>query len=403
MSRIRSFKEERMIEYQYLIIGGGMTAASAVQGINQIDPSHTIGIISDEANPPYNRPPLSKALWKGEPLEKIWRKAAADNVEIHLSRRVTSIDTRNNHVVDDKGVVYAYNKLLLATGGRVRMLPWNVDGIIYFRTLDDYQRLRLLTEQGNEFIVIGGGFIGTEIAAALAMNHKSVTLVFPDDTIGAHVYPPGLSRFLNTFFQSKGIIVDAKESVTGIEKRDSQYVVKTTSGRELKADGVVAGVGIQPNQELAEAAGLNVGNGILVDEFLRTKNPDVYAAGDVANFYSPALGKRVRVEHEDNANTMGEIAGRNMAGSSTPYHHLPFFYSDLFELGYEAVGELDSRFEIVEDWKEEYREGVVYYLKEERVRGVLLWNTWGKVEAARTLIAEKGPFHARNLKQRILV
>jgi NADPH-dependent 2,4-dienoyl-CoA reductase/sulfur reductase-like enzyme len=283
------------------------------------------------------------------------------------------------------------------------MLLWNVDGIIYFRTLDDYQRLRLLTEQGNEFIVIGGGFIGTEIAAALAMNHKSVTLVFPDDTIGAHVYPLGLSRFLNTFFQSKGIIVEAKESVTGIEKRDSQYVVKTTSGRELKADGVVAGVGIQPNQELAEAAGLNVGNGILVDEFLRTKNPDVYAAGDVANFYSPALGKRVRVEHEDNANTMGEIAGRNMAGSSTPYHHLPFFYSDLFELGYEAVGELDSRFEIVEDWKEEYREGVVYYLKEERVRGVLLWNTWGKVEAARSLIAEKGPFHARNLKQRIPV
>jgi NADPH-dependent 2,4-dienoyl-CoA reductase/sulfur reductase-like enzyme len=233
------------------------------------------------------------------------------------------------------------------------------------------------------------------------MNHKSVTMIFPDDAIGARVYPPALSRFLNTFYRSKGIVVHAKESVVGIEKRDSYYVVKTTSGKEVKADGVVAGIGIQPNQELAESAGLDVGNGILVDEFLRTKNPDIYAAGDVANFYSPALGKRVRVEHEDNANTMGEIAGKNMAGGSIAYHHLPFFYSDIFELGYEAVGELDSRFEIVEDWKEEFREGVVYYLNEGRVRGVLLWNTWGQVEAARTLIAEKGPFHARNVKQRI--
>jgi 3-phenylpropionate/trans-cinnamate dioxygenase ferredoxin reductase subunit len=390
-----------MMEHQYLIIGGGMTAAAAVQGISQIDLPHKVGIISDESSPPYNRPPLSKALWKGEPLEKIWRKSVVDTVEIHLSRKVKSIDARNKRVVDDNNVVYAYNKLLLATGGRVRRLPWNVDGIIYFRTLDDYQRLRLLTEKGNEFIVIGGGFIGSEIAAALAMNHKSVTMIFPDEAIGTRVYPPALSRFLTTFYQSKGIRVHSKESVVSIEKRDSQYVVKTTSGKELKADGVVAGIGIQPNQELAESAGLDVGNGILVDEFLRTKNPDIYAAGDVANFYSPALGKRVRVEHEDNANTMGEIAGTNMAGGNTAYHHLPFFYSDLFELGYEAVGELDSRFEIVEDWKEEYREGVVYYLNEGRVRGVLLWNTWGQVEAARTLIAEKGPFDARNVKQRI--
>ena len=390
-----------MTEYQYLIIGGGMTAAAAVQGINKIDPSHKIGIIGDESNPPYNRPPLSKALWKGEPLEKIWRKTEVGNVEIHLSRKVKSIDAKNKRVVDDKNVVYAYNKLLIATGGRVRRLPWNVDGIIYFRTLDDYQRLRLLTEKGNEFIVIGSGFIGSEIAAALAMNHKSVTMIFPDDAIGARVYPPDLSRFLNTFYQSKGIIIHVKENVVGIEKKNSQYIVKTSSGKELKADGVVAGIGIQPNQELAESAGLDVGNGILVDEFLRTKHPDIYAAGDVANFFNPALDKRVRVEHEDNANTMGEIAGKNMAGGNSTYHHLPFFYSDLFELGYEAVGELDSRFEIVEDWKEEFREGVVYYLNEGRVRGVLLWNTWDQVEAARKLIAEKGPFNAGNVKQRI--
>jgi len=226
-------------------------------------------------------------------------------------------------------------------------------------------------------------------------------MIFPDDTIGARVYPPALSRFLNTYYQSKGIKLLTHESVVSIEKRGLQYVLKTTSGKELKADGVVAGIGIEPNQELAGSAGLEVGNGILVDEFLQTKNPDISAAGDVANFFSPALGKRVRVEHEDNANTMGEIAGKNMAGARSAYHHLPFFYSDLFDLGYEAVGELDSRLQMVEDWKEENREGVVYYLNEGRVRGVLLWNTWGQVDAARALIAEKGPLSDQNLIHRI--
>ena len=390
-----------MLEYPYLIIGGGMTAAAAVQGIRQTDLSRKIGIISDESNPPYNRPPLSKALWKGEPLEKIWRMTAPDNVEIHLSRRVKSIEPGNKRVVDGNNGVYAYNKLLLATGGRVRKLPRDADGIIYFRTLDDYQRLRLLTETGNEFIVIGGGFIGSEIAAALAMSRKTVTMIFPDDGIGSRVYPPALSKFLNTYYQSKGIKLLIHENVVSIEKQASRYIVKTTSGKELNADGVVVGIGIEPNQELAAIAGLEVGNGILVDEFLQTKNPDIYAAGDVANFFNPALGKRIRVEHEDNANSMGEIAGKNMAGGRTAYHHLPFFYSDLFDLGYEAVGELNSRFQIVEDWKEENREGVVYYLNEGRVRGVLLWNTWGQVDAARALIAEKGPLSAQNLIHRI--
>jgi len=144
-----------------------------------------------------------------------------------------------------------------------------------------------------------------------------------------------------------------------------------------------------------------VDNGVLVDEFCRTSHPDVYAAGDVANFANPALGTRLRVEHEDNANTMGRTAGFNMAGRATRYDHLPFFYSDLFDLGYEAVGELDARLETVADWKEPFREGVVYYLKDGRVRGVLLWNTWGQVDHARALIAERGPFKPPDLQGRL--
>lgn len=398
---MKTNQETKMLEYQYLIVGGGMTADAAVQGIREIDQTGTIGIISDEPNLPYNRPPLSKALWKGELVDSIWRGKARDDAVIHLSRRAARIEVKNKRVVDDRGEIYTFGKLLIATGVRVRRLPWNVEGIIYFRTLEDYQQLRLLAEKGETFIVIGGGFIGSEIAAALAMNHKSVRMIFPDEAIGSRVFPPALARFLNTYYHSKGVEVLAKEGVAGIERRDSKFVVHTTLGRDLVADGVVAGIGVQPNQELAGSAELKVGNGILVNELLRTSVPDIYAAGDVANFYSAALDKRIRVEHEDNALTMGRIAGRNMAGELVAYDHLPFFYSDLFDLGYEAVGDLDSRLEIVEDWKEEFREGVVYYLSEGRVRGVLLWNTWGQVDEARSLVAEPGPFNAEILKARL--
>ena len=204
-------------------------------------------------------------------------------------------------------------------------------------------------------------------------------------------------------YQSKGVDVLAKNGVASIEKDGTGYIVRTTSGRDLHADAVVAGIGITPNIDLAKAAGLAVDNGITVDEFLKTSHPDIYAAGDVANFYNPALGKRIRAEHEDNANAMGNVAGKNMAGGVVAYHHLPFFYSDLFEVGYEAVGELDARLEIVEEWKEKFREGVIYYLSGGRVRGVLLWNTWGQVDAARTLIAEQGPFDSHNLRSRLPV
>jgi 3-phenylpropionate/trans-cinnamate dioxygenase ferredoxin reductase subunit len=180
-----------------------------------------------------------------------------------------------------------------------------------------------------------------------------------------------------------------------------KVIVKTTTGHEVPVDAVVAGLGILPNIDLAKQAGLKVDNGIVVDELLRSSVPDIFAAGDVANFFNPALGMRMRVEHEDNANTMGAAAGRAMAGQGTPYTHLPFFYSDLFALGYEAVGELDPRLETVSDWKEPFREGVVYYLKNGRVRGVLLWNIFGQVDAARALIAEPGPIRAVDLKGRL--
>jgi len=390
-----------MTDYRYLIIGGGMTAAAAADGIREVDSTGTIGLISAEPDAPYNRPPLSKALWKGEPLETIWRKTENKRVEMHLCRIVKEIVPTQKRVVDDEEKVFTYEKLLLATGGKPRRLPFGDGQIIYFRTLPDYRRLRALTETGRRFAVIGGGFIGSEIAAALALNGKEVVMIFPGKDIGDRLFPRALAEFVSNFYRNKGVELLAGEKIIGLEARGNERVLKTSADRETVADCVVAGVGIEPNVELAQSVGLKMENGIVVDEFLRTSDPDIHAAGDVAAFYSPALGKRIRVEHEDNANSMGRLAGRNMAGKSEPYDHLPFFYSDMFDLGYEAVGEVDSRLETFADWKRPNEEGVIYYLESGRVRGVLLWNVWEQVEAARKLIAEPGPFKVEDLEGRL--
>jgi NADPH-dependent 2,4-dienoyl-CoA reductase/sulfur reductase-like enzyme len=390
-----------MKKYQYLIIGGGMTADSAAHGIREVDQKGSIGMISEETDPPYDRPPLSKGLWKDKSVAGIWRKTSGLRVHVHLGHVVKRIDPKQKRVIDTQGGIFTYEKLLLATGGRPRLLPFGKDKIIYYRSLADYRHLRELTKKGRRFAVIGGGFIGSEIAAALALNGKKVVMIYPGKRIGERIFPRALSQFVTAFYRQKGVELLPGAKVTGLAKRGHQSVLKTDGQREILVDGVVAGLGIVPNIELAQTAGLEVENGIVVDRFLQTSHSDIFAAGDVAAFYNPSLGKRMRVEHEDNANTMGRFAGRNMAGKSEPYRHLPFFYSDMFELGYEAVGELDARLETFADWKRPNQEGVIYFLQNQRVRGVLLWNVWGQVEAARDLIAEPGPFTRKNLKRRL--
>lgn len=376
-----------MTSYRYLIVGGGMTADAAARAIRENDAGGSIGIISADPHPPYNRPPLSKGLWKGDDPEKtLWRGTDKITVDLRLGRRVTAINTKQKTVTDDRGNVITYEKLLLATGGTPRHLPMQTGQIIYYRTFDDYTRLRALAGQKLRFAVLGGGFIGSEVAAALRIVGRDVTMLVPEDGIGARVFPPDLSRFLVDYYREQGVDVRTGEGLAGLQQSAGTVVLRTTHGKEIPADVVVAGLGIQPNVELAEQAGLRVENGIVVDDLLKTSAPDVFAAGDVANFFNPALGTRLRVEHEDNANTMGAAAGRSMAGKGTPYTHLPFFYSDLFALGYEAVGELDPRLETESKWKAPFREGVVYYLKDGKVRGVLLWNTWGQVDNARAII-----------------
>jgi 3-phenylpropionate/trans-cinnamate dioxygenase ferredoxin reductase subunit len=312
---------------RYLIIGGGMAGDVAAKAIRERDPDGSIVVVGAEEHPPYARPPLSKALWKGKEEDSIWRGTDEHGVDLKLGRRIVSLDPDARTATDDRGDTYEYDRALIATGGRPRTLTNAPRDVIYFRTVDDYYR------------------------------EHSVDVV-------------------------------AGESVESVSRDNGGFTVSTNGGRTLPGDVVVAGLGIEPRTELAEAAGLPVDDGIVVDDRGRvTGRDDLFAAGDVARFPALALDTELRVEHEDHANSHGKQVGANMAGADDAYDHLPFFYSDLFDLGYEAVGEVDSRLQTVEAWAEPNRTGVVAYVDDEgRPRGFLLWDVWGKVDDARALI-----------------
>lgn len=382
-----------MEKYSYLIIGGGMAADAAARGIREKDSTGRIGIITDESYPCYDRPPLSKGLWTGSPYESIWANTEQENVTFHLERRVVEINPKTHTVTDHVGNVYWYKKLLLTTGCSRRQLDCPNEGVQTLHTLQDYHRIRDQYESCNEYVVIGSGYIGTEIAAALRMNGKNVTLIFRQPALMFQKLPKGFSAFLNSYYTEKGVHLIPNTTVTSVKKEQTQLRVTTSDGKQILADSVIAGLGTTPNTELAESIGLKCDNGITVNRHLQTSDPDIYAAGDVANFYAPLLEKRIRCEHEDTAKTMGRIVGQNMTGCKEEYTHLPYFYSDLFELGYTAIGMLGNQFEIFEDWHDLYRKGVLYYLENECVVGGMMWGIWDQQDAMRQLIASKKRFN----------
>jgi len=389
--------------HDYLIVGTGMAADAAAKAIHAADAAASIGMVGDEASPPYQRPPLSKALWKGDtsPAD-IDLATAASGASLYLGRRVTGLDRAAHLALDDQGDTYHYRRLLLATGATPRRLAFAAgERVIHFRTLADYQALRRYAVADAQIAVIGGGFIGSELAASLCSLGCKVTMIFPGAAIGAGRYPDALAGFLNGYYRDHGVTLRAGVSVVDGRARANGVELTFSDGTTLQVAAVVAGLGVTPNTALAAQAGLQVDNGIVVDTRLRSSDPDIWAAGDVASFPSSALDRRMRVEHEDAAVSMGRLAGGNMAGAEAEYTAQPFFYSDLFDLGYEAVGLLDTRLQVVEDWRDPYREGVVYYLDAGRVRGVLLWNVWDQVDAARKLLAESGPFDAAALRGRL--
>jgi 3-phenylpropionate/trans-cinnamate dioxygenase ferredoxin reductase component len=387
------------MRYEYIIVGGGPTAGSAIEGIRAHDKTGRILLLSRENHPPYQRPPLSKDLWFGKTtLDKLPLHDDAfyrDNqVELALRREVIEIDPARKQVWDDHNASHEFGKLLLATGGAPRRLNVpgaDLEGIHYFRSLEDFQFLRQRAEQIQHVLVLGGGFIGMELAAALRHAGKEVTLLYPEQHPLHKVLPRDLGLFVADYYRQQGVEAVSGESVARFESPGEEIVAYTQSGNSVTTQLVVAGIGLEPATDLADVAGLAVDKGIEVDEMCRTSHPDIYAAGDVAEFPCLPLDQRMRMEHWDHALQHGKAAGANMAGANQPYDYLPFFFSDLFDLGWEAVGVVESHLDTHAVWKQEHREGIIYYLWDDVIRGVLLWNTWGAVDWARGLVAKKQP------------
>ena len=394
------------MKFTYIIVGGGLAGASAIEGIREIDKTGSILLLGRENRFPYHRPPLSKGLWTGKKkIDDIFvhdeRFYIDQGVTVQLGRTVSGVDAAAKIATDNEGIEYRFEKLLLATGGdptALRIPGNNEAGVFYFRTLDDYLAILPLCQTGASALVIGGGFIGTELAAALSLKRVNVTMIFPESRPCLKIFPSDLGAHVLTDFQERGIQVITRDKPSFVEKEKGKYVVRSQGGRRIECDFVVAGLGITPSVDCAKSAGLAVENGILVNALLQTSHPDIFAAGDNAIFPQSWSGLPGRVEHWDNALHQGKRAGRNMAGAQEPYTYLPYFFSDLFDLGYEAVGEIDSRHETFADWQDENKKGVIYYLKENIVVGVLLCNVWEKVDKARELIKKNGPIVPESLR-----
>lgn len=382
-----------MTDFRYLIVGGGMVADAAARGIREIDQDGSIGIISQDVDRPYARPALTKKLWTDPDFswdEKVDLHTEETGASFVLGTTVTAIDRGTKTVTTADGDTHGYERLLLATGGKPRALPGLSPSsrVLDYRSASDYRRLRELADAGAHVAVVGGGYIGTEIASGIVRNGARVTFVDPDEVVGANMFPPDLARAFQQRFVDHGVSLRLGRRVSSGEETDDGVTLTLDDGSTVEADAVVVGLGIEPAVQLAADAGLTVHDGVVVSSTLVTDDESILAAGDIAEYPDRILGTR-RVEHVDNAQQQGRQAGRNLAGADETYDHTPMFYSDVFDMGYEAVGQVTTKLRTVEDWQEPTVTGVVYYLDDDDlVRGVLLWNVWEKTDEARKVLAE---------------
>jgi len=365
-----------------------MAADSALKGIKMSDPTAKVGLVSEEIDKPYNRPPLSKSLWDGSPLEEIWRPNRGEQVTLHLGRRVLSIDPKTKIARDHLGELYSFERALLAIGGTPRRIPGNDAGVIYFRTIADYRRVRAIARDLEPISVVGGGLIGTEIAACLRKAGSPVDLYCGERGPVRSMLPAALSNQLARTLESRGVSLHLTRA-KHIDSVSNTHRISLSNGQVAVAKRVIAGLGLVANTQLALDAGIDCEQGILVDASLRTSSPAIYAAGDCVNYWCSALGKRVDSQHEEHANFSGIAAGRAMAGKPVNYDSLPYFYSRVFDHAYEGIGRIDSALEHVIVSPRGPMEATVYYKDAGYVVGVLYWNVRADLEHATELIESK--------------
>lgn len=312
---------------------------------NGIKPGE-LGIVSADNALPYERPPLSKGYLAGKEDEQsvlinpegFYREHA---IGIHLNTHIERMDISGKRLIGKGGEEFRFSKLVLATGARVRTLDVpgaDRENVLYLRSLSDSARLRDRLKNAKKVAVIGGGFIGMEVASQSAQQGRDTTMIFPQDRVWKNFFTPEMSRFFEKYYRDRAVHFVSAASVEAIGV-DS---VSLSTGARLEADLIVAGIGVTPITEIATAAGLKVENGIVVNEFLETGTADIYAAGDSANYYDVLFRKRRRVEHWDNAVKQGQYLARRLAGEATPFENIPYFFSDIFDLSYEFWGDTEG-------------------------------------------------------------
>jgi 3-phenylpropionate/trans-cinnamate dioxygenase ferredoxin reductase subunit len=328
-----------------VVVGASLAGAKAVEALRDSGYDGPLVLLGEEPHLPYERPPLSKGHLLGTAeLESAFVKDAGwydeQQVDLRMGAAVTELDT-GAHRVMVGAAPQPYSRLLLATGCSPRRMPLAEQHgapVTYLRTMEDSVRIKAALRPGFRIVVIGGGWIGLEVAAAARTLGADATVVESLALPLLRVLGPEVAEIFAGLHRDHGVDLRLSGEVTAVERAGDRAVVRLADGAAIEADLVVVGVGVAPNTRLAESAGLGTDNGILVDEFLRTSDPDVYAAGDVASVQHPVLGERVRVEHWDNAIGQGTVAGRNLAGGEVAYDRLPYFFTDQYDLGMEYVG-----------------------------------------------------------------
>jgi 3-phenylpropionate/trans-cinnamate dioxygenase ferredoxin reductase subunit len=382
----------------FVVVGGGLTAGAAVTTLRQEGFDGRIVVIGDEPHPPYERPPLSKEFLQGtrEFAESLLHPTAwyeEQDVDLLLGRRATAIDLQGRRVEVDGGDRIAYDALLLATGARNRRPPLpglELDGVLQLRTIEEARDLRDRARPGTHAVVVGGGFIGSEVAASIRQRGVEVDLLEPGPVPLKKVLGPEIGEVVARIHQEHGVRLHTGIRVERFEGAGRVEVAVSTEGRRFPCDLAVLGIGVEPNVELAEAAGLQVANGIVVDEVCRTPAPGVTAAGDVANHRHPVFGP-IRVEHFDNALKMGTHAGHAMLGSEAPFDDPHWFWSDQYELNIQYLGFATTWDRVVVRGSLEDRRFVAFYLDGGVVRGVVGFDRGRDVRRAAALVRAARP------------
>ena len=384
---------------RYCIVGGGAAAAAAIEGIRSRDQESKILMLSRENHRPYRRPLLTKDLLIGTAtLDRLplhldeWY--AEHKVDVRLRHEVIEVDAENRRLWDERGEVIEFGDLLLATGCRPRRLHAEgaeISSVRYFRDLEDYLDLESRLDRVQHLTMVGGGFTSVEMAAALRSRGKEITLVMADEYPLHRLLPRDLGAPLLDYLREMGVETVSGDTLVKIEEANDLVHARTMLGNELDTQLVLVDMGGEPLVDLAEAAGIAIDDGIVVDEYGRSSSPHVWSAGDVAEYPCLALGVIMRVEGSDHAEVHGRTVGANMAGANEPYSHLPLKWFRVGDLQFEGVGELWARLATEIVWIEPGREGVVYYLRDDVIRGVLLINVPERIEWARGLVRGAHP------------